>query len=399
MKQEINNEIDLLLRRFGRRPSAGMDLQGEHLDADELSAYAENALPGAARATYTEHLAECSRCRELVVKLSSSAGIVVAAETARAPERFGLKGFLASLFSPLVLRYWIPALGLIVVAVIGIGLWRRDAPGDYVSQSAPPVNSRPVASASNEQPTPSEERFVFQTHENDPASPAATPAPGSKRGEEQADAPAPVAAAPPPASVTTDESRDAAEKKKEEQPAAKTVSELPAATPSAAVEQARRLEVEARKQQNAPAVPPNVGPQTVTTARARAPEPSSADSARADQEAAKKDGDKKNETANSKSRAAQGAGTGSVARLHKGGDNNFVIDGVDTRAVAGRRFRRSRGIWFDSAYDASAAMTRVSRGSEQFRALVADEPGIKTIAEQLDGEVIVVWKGRTYRIR
>jgi hypothetical protein len=41
----------------------------------------------------------------------------------------------------------------------------------------------------------------------------------------------------------------------------------------------------------------------------------------------------------------------------------------------------------------------MARGSEQFRALVADEPEIKKIAEQLDGEVIVVWKGRAYRIR
>jgi hypothetical protein len=41
----------------------------------------------------------------------------------------------------------------------------------------------------------------------------------------------------------------------------------------------------------------------------------------------------------------------------------------------------------------------VTRGSEQYRALVADEPGIKTIADQLGGEVIVVWKGRAYKIR
>ena len=41
----------------------------------------------------------------------------------------------------------------------------------------------------------------------------------------------------------------------------------------------------------------------------------------------------------------------------------------------------------------------MARGSEQFRALIADEPVIGTIAKQLDGEVIVVWKGHAYRIR
>jgi hypothetical protein len=30
--------------------------------------------------------------------------------------------------------------------------------------------------------------------------------------------------------------------------------------------------------------------------------------------------------------------------------------------------------------------------------LIADEPAIKTIADQLDGEIIVVWKGRAYHI-
>ncbi len=86
MKQETNNEIDLLLRRLGRRqdaPASDGDLRvdTDHLDADELSSYAENALPAAARARYTEHLAECTRCRELVVQLSSAAGVVVAEET------------------------------------------------------------------------------------------------------------------------------------------------------------------------------------------------------------------------------------------------------------------------------------------------------------------------------
>jgi hypothetical protein len=41
----------------------------------------------------------------------------------------------------------------------------------------------------------------------------------------------------------------------------------------------------------------------------------------------------------------------------------------------------------------------VARGSEQYRVLVADEPSIRTIADQLDGEIVVVWKGRNYRIR
>ena len=70
-----------------------------------------------------------------------------------------------------------------------------------------------------------------------------------------------------------------------------------------------------------------------------------------------------------------------------------------TRSVAGRHFRKEKGVWIDTAYDSSRATVNLTRGSEQYRALVADEPTIKTIAEQLDGEIIVIWKGRAYRIR
>src|ERR1051325_5518777 len=101
MKQETNNEMDLLLRRLGRRQDVFPPAAGDHLDTDELSAYAENALPAKTRARYTEHLAECSRCRELVVRLSASAGVVITEQKVSLPS--GWRKFLASLLSPMVL--------------------------------------------------------------------------------------------------------------------------------------------------------------------------------------------------------------------------------------------------------------------------------------------------------
>jgi hypothetical protein len=74
-------------------------------------------------------------------------------------------------------------------------------------------------------------------------------------------------------------------------------------------------------------------------------------------------------------------------------------DEVETRTVSGKRFTRQGNAWIDSAYDSSRRTINVARGSEQFRALVADEPGIRTIAEKLNGAVIVVWNGRAYRIQ
>jgi hypothetical protein len=45
------------------------------------------------------------------------------------------------------------------------------------------------------------------------------------------------------------------------------------------------------------------------------------------------------------------------------------------------------------------SMTGVARGSDAYRALVADIPEIGRIASSLGGEVIVVVKGRAYRVR
>src|SRR5215204_799982 len=116
--KETKNEMDLLLRRLGRRQDTELRTDAEHLDADELSSYAENVLPSAARARYTEHLAGCSKCRSLVLQLGASAGVVVAAETTKVSGPSALRKFLASLFSPVVLRYAVPALGLVIVAVL-----------------------------------------------------------------------------------------------------------------------------------------------------------------------------------------------------------------------------------------------------------------------------------------
>ena len=69
----------------------------------------------------------------------------------------------------------------------------------------------------------------------------------------------------------------------------------------------------------------------------------------------------------------------------------------DTQSVGGRSFRRQDGAWVDTAYNPSRPMTYVPRGSEQYRTLVADEPGLRDITKRLGGVVIVVWKTRTYR--
>ena len=385
MKEETNNEMDLLLRRFGRRPDISVsDANGDvdHLDADELNAFAENVLPAAARARYTEHLAECARCRELVVQLSSSAGVVPVAETTRAPQPSALRKFLASFFSPMVLRYAVPALGLILVAAIGFFvLKQKQSKDDSIAKNVETANQKTNITTSTPAPVDSTRFYDSQQKEQAPAKTAQSS--GSPSNQ-----PAAAPAEPPPAvgGRLADAPQDSPAKKEVQQPVA---NEAPKPAPSFASDESKRQAEKAGKE--APQVQVAAEPQTEKSV-----------------DAAVKDEDRKvaeiakarSETDANKSRGLRVApGVAASSRAQRDDVSERGKNPTETRTVAGRHFRKQDNVWIDTAYESSQRITGLSRGSEQYRALIADEPAIKTIADQLDGEVIVVWKGHTYRIR
>lgn len=382
MRQEPNKEIDLLLRQLGRRDGDPVsELDEPHLDADELNSYVANALPAAARARYTEHLADCSNCRRLVARLSGAQGPVAVQESATAAPS-GLMSFLTSLFSPMVLRYAVPALGLIVIAVVGIVVLRQQPQGSSVARLENPDQNRPVV-------------------QSPAASPAETAAPASPAKREEApaqrtvvapvakDAPAPAPAAnqptgsyttaepPPPASKAAkveDEAQRVEKARKQKQEAAADTPAVPARDPRERTDQPVKNEYQ--KADQSAATPDSAAPATATpsTASRRALE------------------------MRRRERSGTLAGAGQAAS--PAGEEAKELDVVsETRSVAGRRFQKRGRVWIDTAYNSSRETTDVARGSEQYRALVADEPAIREIAERLDGEIIVVWNGRAYRIR
>jgi len=68
----------------------------------------------------------------------------------------------------------------------------------------------------------------------------------------------------------------------------------------------------------------------------------------------------------------------------------------ETRSVGGRKFKRQGNAWVDSKLKSSMSVRTVGRGSEEFEKL---DSGLRSIAKQLSGEIVVVWKGKAYRIR
>ncbi len=395
MKQANNNEVDLLLRSLAKgsdeSPMANASASGrgngpssDHLDADELNSYAEGVVPAPAHARYTEHLADCDSCRRIVIGLTQASGAAI--RYAAADQEGGLTFWqkLAALFSPPVLRYAVPA--LVLTAVIGISLLAlrqprrpelvaRNQAADSSPVSVQPSQTESTTPSTGEKPATvskgTESPAVFDSNEaknnlRDEKS-RVDQAPGTSGGETTAPvakdgtkageaggadlrpyASEPKAAAPPPPPASLSEADKSAEVAKE-RPAKR--------------EEQERSRDELFRNQPVDEHGPN---------RSRS---------------------------NTASSAASQRNAGLMGERGPSAQNKNKAADVETRTVSGRRFTREGNTWVDTNYDSSRATIKLARGSEQFRALVADEPGIRAIADQLEGAVIVVWKNRAYRIQ
>ena len=397
MKRASNNEIDLLLRKLARHETdPAKTTQGDggvpaevavdHLDADELNAYAENAVPTTSRIRYTEHLADCAMCRKLVVELSRSASVSVSYSAVETKAPSSLKQLLAWLFSPLVLRYVGPAFAVIAVVAVALVVLQQKRTIDFVAQDQRGSSSSPVGLKEEKAKAPALQDSISEK--------TAT-ASGEQQSNTRAvtrDAREDSQKAQAVDKETTDDSRKMAKEAPRDE-ASSIAAEAPpkfAPEPAAAPppKQPVANEVEADLD-----VAKQKKPAAVEEAGSKEGDANS----KLDRISASRSGPQKTESLPVAGRSVQGIvskdGPARVASEKRARNDE------DVRSIAGRRFIKKGGVWVDSAYDSSRPTVNLSRGSEQYRALVADEPGIRIIAEQLDGEVIVVWKGRVYRIR
>lgn len=393
MKQANNNEVDLLLRALARQRSSAAGQSGsdggdeksissDHLDADELNSFAEGLAPAPARARYTEHLSECAACRRIVVGLTQAAGI---ANRLEAPEQTRGAGFwqrLSEFLSPRVLGYAIPA--LVLTAVIGIGFvaLRQREGSQLVAQ-----NDRP-----------GEAPAVAQNKTDSGQGSAVQPQPTVQNGQT-----GPTTEAPKERNTLEDEKLRAGQGlQKPDAKVAKVESSKDSGQPADVASAAgSRPYAPEPKAAEAPPPPPIINPEkSAELAKERSERRE--DQPRDQNEEVRVQTDDVRGPNRSRSNTAQpmsqrGAGVGSGRGLSA--DKNKKNADVETRSVMGRHFTRAGDAWVDTAYEYSQATVRVARGSDQFRALVADEPALRTIAAQLDGVVIVVWKNRAYRIQ
>jgi hypothetical protein len=401
MKQANHNEVDLLLRSLAKgrnefRSQSGAALGDDsgalsnHLDADELNSYAEGVVPAPARARYLEHLADCGACRGIVISLTQTAGVAGRLEVQQQAGGSNFWQKLGALFSPTVWRFAVPA--LVLTAVVGVSLLAlRQRQSEFVARN-------------DAAPTPP---FATESRNTSPAlNPATAIAPSSS--------PAGI----PPVTKTGSEKEETAVAD-EKTPVAQgqiAAADSPVAKPLTMKDSAQ----------------PGEGADVATT-RGYAPEPKAAappapvtteladksaalakerPAKRADQELERDEVTRNRDEVRNQPNDDDGHGpyrSRSNTALPAANERNVggrgpsadkkKVSVVETRSVSGRRFTRADNVWVDTDYDAPRATIKVARGSDQFRALVADEPGLRAIADQLGGVVIVVWKNRAYRIQ
>jgi hypothetical protein len=425
MKNSDSTEMDRLLRRHARRNGEtlramreiGSDAvaaasAGSHLDADEMNAYAEGALPEAARSRYFSHLADCDSCRKLVTDLTLAASVSnegkarVAALDIKPPTSW--HKWLSAIFSPPVLRYGVPALALFAVIIVAIVATRSQRDAASVAQNKEEIRySAPAGTPGLSKAENTTATGTAQNHSN-----SNTASITEQSGQTQ-----PVAVGTPLPMTSAPLEADAP-----------TVSQETVTRPAIgnATGNSRDFGESGKRAQDevAAAPPPPVPQSPVLSAPAAEPENRERREAQKESKAAGKDDNalpingrsaaggaivnKRTETSEAVGQTASTTTAGSTqnqtrrrpSAAAKSGPADMAAEkerSAETRNVGGRRFQKQGGAWVDISYNSSRSTTNIRRGSEQYRALVADEPGLRAIAQQLGGEVIVIWKSRAYR--
>lgn len=384
--------------------------EAEHLDADELAAFVENATPAPARSFYVSHLADCESCRRQVANLTRASGIgyelekrSAAAQAENGARAKTLIERLAAFFSPRVFRYAAPALAIALIGTVTFIILRSNGGNEPIARrtDAPTIQDAPAASESSEaegQDAGANEAKQADANANqvalnqgdadvegrredsagasaartESASPSGRSALGGGTENVAADqAELPKAATPAPPPAASSESA--------------TIASHPAPAPSvpAASENARGGSVE---------------PKATDASRVKSDVDERSDENRANREEATlptlgmSAPGARDESRNAR-RARQSP---SPSRTESAHDSQPASE---TRTVAGRRFQRRGGLWVDVNYKQGMPLSRVRRGTESFRALVADMPEIGRAADLLSEEFIIVVNGRAYRIR
>ncbi len=386
MEIEFDKEIDAILRS-AVKDSQSVELSSAHLDADEISSFAENVLPAKARVRATEHLADCLRCRKILVEISAFTEAEIPSEIIHATELKTEIPWYKKLFAFPNLAYSMGAVCLVFAGIIGFTVFQSRNTLDQVASVAEKSSNAKGASSDGieqmkEVPI-SNSTVASNTNANIAATDNAAVKPAMNSTAATNSTPSlPQLSPTVPAVIQPNGTPKSSSVDK-----AKTSSET-FATPNSEALPPMPKPAE-NKQNTAPASAIINSEKSVSAEEPRKTESeakSKSDSASAE---IKDEEDSVTRSAPRKMSPAPAPGMAKPSK--KVAEDNSA----ENRQLSGKKFRKIGGTWFDSAYD-SQPQTTVSRGSTDFKKL---DGGLQNIGNSLDGTVIVVWKNKAYKIQ
>jgi len=391
MELEFDKEIDALLRKARDSERVGKT-DGAHLDADAMVAFTENSLPAGMRRLYTEHLADCGRCRKLLSHSVLMNDAVVAQEPTAvvAPVAAAVEPWYAGIFKLPKLALSMGALvvlfagGLTVLVVQN----RLSGPNAEVSQvtnnqrsQAPAMANAPVNATSAAAPIAMNSNTAVANSTNTSSATTSTET-GTLSTNTAANTTgfgAPVGGKP-------------AEAFKEDNKLALDAAKPQAQPETGATGADRKSAIAA-----APPPVPATGGAVPADEKKEAEERQEAGLRRAEKtaEKAKDRDDARSRVADSPAAAAK-SGPARTGPLQNQSNQvyNSTREMAVTRNVGGKSFVNRNGAWYDTAYN-NQRTQNYHRGTAEYEKL---DKNIRSIAKELGGTVVVVWKGTAYRI-
>jgi len=377
MELEFDKEIDAILRKAQGDIGVSAKEKPNHLDADTIAAFVENALPQKAKLMYMEHFADCDRCRKQL-----SFAISMNAEADQAS---------ASIVSEAVAEPVIPwyqkffrsqnlaiAMGALVLSFGGLigylALQNKDGSrsSDVAMEKAPaasaPYSSGAVANSS------------MQNSAN-----VAIPSANAASTAANVIANSNSLMVSPGLNQPANTILRPGEKEERKELARSDIAGVTPVDPTSA-----------DTSSNGTAAPP---PPPMAAAPAKPI--SSAESLKSKDNELALSARKTSEDnmsvreASPKAAAKRNAGLSKASGNVQQQTNTQVFDKGTTQRVGGKTFDNRNGVWYDLAYNGQSTIG-VARGSGEYKKL---DGSIKRIAENLGGTVVVMWKNKAYRIQ
>jgi len=389
MELEFDKEMDALLRK-ATNSGTNADI-GSHLDADEISIFAENALPEKAKTRVTKHLARCDECRLIlanVISLNSEAVIETAPSAVvevKETEAAITLPWHKKLFAIQNLAYGLGALAILFVGMIGFMFVQNMSDGNFVAKVNEPKSARADQSTSadgkidnapgdqnSNVPLESEEAERKEDKNSDgnadnssnQAKDLKKDADVVKQESSEPQKPGNVKKTPslagkkPTGDLKADSDDEGYRKRVDRVELKDEAREAPK----------RNKEEDVVAAESVPAPPPQPKSE---------PSKSSIALRGATRRVAKKKAPKKLVRAEDK-----------VARAGR-------ASATKTRQISGKTFNQKNRVWYDSTYKGQKT-TNIRRGTASFKKL---DSGLRSIASKLRGTIVVVWKTKAYQIR